>query len=138
MSVAPIHSLPSSLPKRQLSVTTSAWAGGRTGRITVSVSGEVDAANAKEFATAVGEAVSDARRVLLDLSGLEFFAFDGIAALHALNARLARSGTSWSVLPSAAVARVLTLCDPEQLIPRALLSEPTRLGRASLRLVGQP
>lgn len=136
MSVAPIRYLPSQ-PKRQLSVVTAAWAGGRPGHLTVSVSGEVDAANAKEFATAVSAAIAGARRMVLDLSALHFFAFDGMAALHALNAQLARAEVPWSVLPSAAVARVLGLCDPEQLIPLAQSARPTRARPARLRLVAQ-
>lgn len=85
----------------------------------VTVRGEVDAANVRPFALAVGAALSDdAAAVTLDLSELAFIAVDGIAALHAINARLARSDTPWQVLPSGPVRRVLELCDPAGLIPR--------------------
>ena len=64
---------------------------GTSRRTTVRVCGEVDAANAKEFAVAVYEAIPPAARsVTLDLSDLDFIAVDGIAALHAINAHLTR------------------------------------------------
>jgi anti-anti-sigma factor len=86
----------------------------------VVVRGEVDAANAKEFALAVCERLPNAGAVILDLTGLEFIAVDGIAALHAINAHLTRNGATWHTVPSRAVQRVLDLCDPEGLIPRVL------------------
>ena len=134
MSVAAIHQPPSP-PRRRLSVDTSVWASDKTKHTTVRVTGEVDACNAKDFAVAVCEAVLDARGVTLDLSDLEFMAFDGVAALHAVNAHLTRAEVPWCVLPGAAVARVLGLCDPERLIPLALPDEVVSLRRPTLRLV---
>ena len=118
-----------------MSVSASTWASEKSKHITVSVSGEVDACNAKDFAVAVCEAVADARRVTLDLSGLEFIAFDGVAALHAVNANLTRGEVPWCVLPGTAVMRVLDLCDPEHLIPVAQPKGPAPRRKASLRLV---
>ncbi|BCI55928.1 hypothetical protein NIIDNTM18_52060 [Mycolicibacterium litorale] len=90
--------------------------------VCVSVRGEVDAANAKDFAVAVCEAI-DGRPghtvVEVDLQALGFLSVDAIAALHAINAQLARRDVTWSVLPSRAVSRLLALCDPEGVIPRA-------------------
>jgi anti-anti-sigma factor len=92
---------------------------GTSRRTTVRVCGEVDAANAKEFAVAVYEAIPPAARsVTLDLTDLDFIAVDGIAALHAINAHLTRGGATWHVVPSRAVSRILDLCDPVGLIPR--------------------
>ncbi|MEV3905194.1 STAS domain-containing protein [Mycobacterium sp. NPDC050551] len=94
---------------------------GTSRRTTVRVRGEVDAANAKEFAVAVYEAIPPAARsVTLDLSDLDFIAVDGIAALHAINAHLTRGGATWHVVPSRAVSRILDLCDPVGLIPRSM------------------
>jgi anti-anti-sigma factor len=86
---------------------------------TVAVSGEVDAANAKEFAVTVGELAAGADRLTLDLTGLGFIALDGCAALHSINTQMMRAGTEWQVLPGAAVRRLLALCDRERLIPVA-------------------
>lgn len=89
----------------------------------VSVRGEVDAANAKDFAVAVCEAIDfwQARpaRVEIDLRDLGFLAVDGIAALHALNAQFLRHDVPWTVIPGPAVSRLLALCDPEGVIPSA-------------------
>ena len=134
MTVAAI-SQPSSQPGRRLSVSASMWASEKAKHITVSVSGEVDAANAKDFAVAVCEAVDDARRVTLDLSELEFIAFDGVAALHAVNAHLTRAQVPWCVAPGAAVTRVLDLCDPEGLIPVAQPRRRAPRRKGALRLV---
>jgi anti-anti-sigma regulatory factor len=134
MSVAAIHRSPSQ-PKRRLSVASTVWASEKSKHITVSASGEVDACNAKDFAVAVCAAVVEARGVTLDLSDLEFFALDGVAALHAVNAHLTRAEIQWSVRPGPAVSRVLNLCDPEGLIPLAPPDRPVRRGRPTLRLV---
>jgi anti-anti-sigma regulatory factor len=113
----------------------SSRSSGRSGtNVEISVIGQVDAANAKEFAVAVCEMTVGARRVTLDLSALDFMAFDGVAALHAINAHLTRIDAPWHVVPGAAVSRVLGLCDPEQVIPRPVLLAKARK-RPSLRLV---
>ena len=87
--------------------------------VTIAVSGEVDAVNAKEFAHVVREAVGERTGVVLDLTGVPFMAFDGVSALYAISAHLLREGAAWCVVPSPAVSRVLDLCDPEGLIPLA-------------------
>lgn len=102
----------------RFSTTTGSRGRGSSQRTTVTVAGEVDAANAKEFAMAVCAALPSTGSVVLDLTALDFIAVDGIAALHAINAHQARAGIAWHVEPSRAVLRVLALCDPEGLIPR--------------------
>ncbi|ODQ87538.1 hypothetical protein BHQ18_23315 [Mycolicibacterium flavescens] len=116
-------------------MTCGAWAGPGAANVTIFATGEVDAANAKEFSLAVCEAVGDAERVLLDLSALEFIAIDAVAALHAVNAHLTRAGVPWSVLPGAAVARVLAICDREHVIPLLDAGPTARRGETVLRLV---
>lgn len=91
----------------------------RSGQMVISVRGEVDASNAKEFALGVCDAALRSRTLTLDLTRIDFMALDGLSALHAVNARLAARDTVWAVVPGAAVLRVLELGDPEQLIPRA-------------------
>lgn len=132
MTVAVIDR-PQPRPRRRLCVAASERTGKTTKSVTVMVTGEVDATNAKEFAVAVCAAGAGASRVTLDVSGLEFMAFDGVAALHAINAHLTRADVPWCVLPGAAVSRVLGLCDPEHVIP---VAQPDRRGRRGvLRLV---
>lgn len=87
--------------------------------MTVSINGEVDAANAKHFAHTVREAAGSCGSLVLDLTEVHFMAFDGASALYAIAAHLARQDTPWCVVPSSPVSRVLQLCDPEGLIPLA-------------------
>ncbi|MGE2717183.1 STAS domain-containing protein [Mycolicibacterium litorale] len=118
MTITPLHGRRRSHVHR-LSVSARSHGRGATRFVCVCVRGEVDAANAKDFAIAVCEAVAGHRVVEVDLRALGFLAVDGIAALHAINAQLARQDVTWSVLPSRAVSRLLELCDPEGVIPRA-------------------
>lgn len=94
---------------------------GRDKEATVAVTGEVDAANAKHFAHAVREAAGASRAVIVDLTDVPFMAFDGASALYAISAHFSREDVSWCVVGSPAVARVLQLCDPEGLIPQAVI-----------------
>lgn len=127
MTITPLHghSRPHARATHsdRLALSTRSWGRQPDRRICVSVRGEVDAANAKDFAVAVCEAVGSGEAghaiVEIDLQALGFLAVDGIAALHALNARFVRDEVCWTVLPSPAVSRLLALCDPEGLIPRA-------------------
>lgn len=127
MTITPLHGL--SRPhvrathSDRLALSTRSWGRQPHKRICVAVRGEVDAANAKDFADAVCEAV-DFRHaghsvVEVDLRALGFLAVDGIAALHALNAQFVRHDVGWTVIPGRAVSRLLGLCDPERVIPRA-------------------
>ncbi|ORB29473.1 STAS domain-containing protein [Mycolicibacterium parafortuitum] len=84
---------------------------------TVSVGGEIDAHNAKQFAHLVREAAAGSAALVLDLTEVNFLAFDGASALYAISAHLAREDIGWCVVPSPAVTRVVKLCDPEGLIP---------------------
>lgn len=85
----------------------------------MSVSGEIDSVNAAEFAAAVRDTAGRRGGLVLDLTQVDFMAVDGVSALHAINAHLLRNGVEWCIVASAAVARVLELCDPEGLIPLA-------------------
>ena len=113
------HHHPLARYSRLLSVTTRACTRGSSQRLVVSVHGEVDSSNAKQFAVAVCDAAANCGALILDLTGLQFIAVDGFAALHAINAAMARTDSSWQVAPSPAVLRLLGLCDPEGLIPLA-------------------
>ena len=105
-----------------LTVTCRTRRRGRFTESTVAVNGEVDAANAKEFAHVVREAAGSSNGVVLDLTEVPFMAFDGVSALYAISAHLLREDAHWCVVASPAVSRVLKLCDPEGLIPLAGVS----------------
>jgi anti-anti-sigma factor len=83
----------------------------------ISVQGELDASNATEL-TDCGIRNSRPRgQLVLDLSAVEFFGAGCFACLHTLNVRCACAGIDWVLIPSAAVARVLGICDPACALP---------------------
>jgi len=85
----------------------------------VSAHGELDAANAQEFAEYALRHTDTVKRLLLDLKGVEFFGTAGFSALHTLNVRCAESGSVWAMMPSEAVTRLLAICDPDSTLPVA-------------------
>jgi anti-anti-sigma factor len=76
--------------------------------------------------------------LVLDLTGVEFFGTAAFSALHTLNVRCARGGTDWILVPSAAVRRLLAICDPDATLPTAATPDTaaTQL-QPSLQLVAQ-
>jgi anti-anti-sigma factor len=109
----------------------------------VTVHGEIDAANAQTFVDYALRHAPKIDRLVLDLSGVEFFGTAGFSALHSLNVRCAGETIYWASVPSAAVIRLLRVCDPDSTLPffdgvnAALASvqgEPRRL----LQLVPKP
>ena len=109
----------------------------------VSAYGELDAANGNSF---VKYALRDAKQtqwLVIDLSGLSFFATAGFSALHTLNVQCAGENIRWALIPSLAVDRLLRLCDPDSTLPicvdvatalTTVHSDPPRL----LKLISQP
>lgn len=109
----------------------------------ISAHGEIDAANATAFVDYALRHADHIDRMVLDLSGVEFFGTTGFSALHTLNVRCAGESIDWASVPSAAVTRLLRICDPDSTLPffaslrdalTALQSEPRRL----LQLVPKP
>lgn len=107
----------------------------------VSVHGELDAANARDFADFALQHAGDA--LIVDLTGVGFFGTAGFSALHTLNVRCAGADVNWILVPSPAVSRLLRICDPDATLPwsesvetalTALQGEPRRL----LQLVAEP
>jgi anti-anti-sigma factor len=94
---------------RELSATT----------VLVTAVGEVDASNSGDMLGYVEEHATAYQQLVLDLSRLTFFGTDGFSALHTINVRCSRRGIDWVVVPSAEVARVLRVCDPEELLTTA-------------------
>lgn len=83
----------------------------------LTVSGELDAANSRQFADyAVGH-ISCSKELILDLRSVEFFSVSCVPALHNLNMRCAREGVGWTLVPSTAVSRVLRICDADEQLP---------------------
>ena len=108
----------------------------------ITAHGELDASNAQEFVDYTMRHVVKTERLVLDLSGVEFLGTAGFSALHTVNVRCAGENVDWALVPSAAVTRLLRICDPDSALPicrstdaalSALRAEPHRL----LQLVSQ-
>jgi len=102
----------------------------------ITAHGEIDAANAPEFVDYALRHAPNTERLVLDLSGLDFFGTAGFSALHSVNVRCAGEKIDWAVVPSSAVTRLLRICDPDSALPicpsvdaalSAVVGEPPRL-----------
>ncbi|HJT94974.1 MAG TPA: STAS domain-containing protein [Mycobacterium sp.] len=102
----------------------------------ITAHGELDAANAQAFVDYALRHAAHTERLVLDLSGLEFFGTAGFSALHSINVRCAGEKIEWAVVPSTAVTRLLRICDPDSALPicasmddalSAVQGEPRRL-----------
>ncbi len=83
----------------------------------ITVDGELDAANADQLAAYVQHSTGRCRRVILDLRGLDFIGTAGFSALHRINVVCSGAQVTWAMVPSAAVARLLRICDPDGTLP---------------------
>ena len=83
----------------------------------VTVHGELDAANGDQLVDFTLRNCAHTDRLVIDLSGLSFFATAGLAALHTLNQQCAGKKIRWAVVSRLAVDRVLRICDPGAALP---------------------
>lgn len=83
----------------------------------VSAYGAIDASNAGTLTDYALANAARCRALILDLSDLEFFGTEGFSALHRVSVRCAHAEIGWMVVPGAAVARLLRMCDPHGSLP---------------------
>lgn len=83
----------------------------------LSVFGEIDAANCREFADYVFLHLPHVQELVLDLTGVDFFGTSAYATLHTMSVRATGEGIDWMIVPSHAVARLLRICDPDGALP---------------------
>ena len=111
------------------SLPPSSWEGPNTSFAThwpaaesavIRADGEIDAANAAKLGDYTLRVALQSRYLVLDLRGVAFFGTEGFSTLHMLNVRCAKAGVRWSMVPSAAVSRVLRICDPGGGLPAAI------------------
>ena len=108
----------------------------------ITAHGELDAANAQEFVDYALRHAAHIDRLVLDLTGVDFFGTAGFSALHTLNVRCAAEKIQWAMAPSAAVTRLLRICDPDSTLPMcesvdAALAEAQGEPRRLLQLVSK-
>jgi anti-anti-sigma factor len=87
--------------------------------VVITAHGELDASNANRLADYVQSCAAHSKSLIVNLSGLEFFGTAGFSALHTINVRCARADVRWAVVPSKAVSRLLSICDPDNALPLA-------------------
>ncbi|MGV0834445.1 STAS domain-containing protein [Mycolicibacterium thermoresistibile] len=87
--------------------------------VVISVHGELDAANSPQLVDYALRHAARVKYVVLDLTGVEFFGIAGFSAAHTMNVHCAREQVSWTLVPSAAVLRLLRICDPDSALPVA-------------------
>jgi anti-anti-sigma factor len=87
--------------------------------VRITVTGETDASNATELADYVFRRAANARRLILDLTDVEFFGTAGFSALMHIRERCAHAAVNWMLISSRAVSRVLDICDPHHRLPVA-------------------
>jgi anti-anti-sigma regulatory factor len=58
-------------------------------------------------------------RLVLDLTGIDFFGTAGFAALRNVIVICAQYGVSWVLVVGPQLRRFLTICDPDNLLPVA-------------------
>ncbi|HEX3285819.1 MAG TPA: STAS domain-containing protein [Mycobacterium sp.] len=88
-----------------------------TGRVLVSVRGEVDATNRQEFGRFIQRHTRVSKQLVLDLSGVDFFGSQGFTALYYVNVQCARRDVDWLIVGGRAVTRILRVCDPDAELP---------------------
>ena len=88
--------------------------------VRISASGEIDASNTAELLDFVLRRGANCRSMILDLSGITFFATAGFSALRTIELRSTRASVSWTLVAGPAVSRVLSVCDPERTLPRGV------------------
>jgi anti-anti-sigma factor len=79
--------------------------------------GEIDQANAHTLTEYSLAYLARRCGLILDLTRLEFFGAAGFSALHRISVGCADAGIDWTLVPGAAVSRLLRICDPDGLLP---------------------
>ena len=88
-----------------------------SGLTVMSISGEIDASNADELSHRVSELASDCGALIVDLAQVDFIAIDGLRALIALYIQCVRTDTTWALIASHAVNRLLRVGDHDKVLP---------------------
>lgn len=91
---------------------------GRSGAV-ISVAGELDAANAAQLGDYVQRCATHCEWLILDLADLEFIGTAGFSALQSINVGCTTTKVYWTMVPGAAVSRLLRVCDPDGALPTA-------------------
>jgi anti-anti-sigma factor len=86
--------------------------------VLITVEGELDAANTTQFSDYIQARLHNTDKLVLDLNGVTFFAAEAFSAVHKVSVQAAARGVYWDLLTSAAVDRMLAICDPDHALGR--------------------
>ncbi|MGK2865049.1 MAG: STAS domain-containing protein [Mycobacterium sp.] len=81
--------------------------------VVVTVEGELDASNTNQLSAYIQLRLRNADKLVVDLSGVTFFAAEAFSAIHKISVQAAAQDVQWSLLTSAPVDRMLEICDPD-------------------------
>ncbi len=85
----------------------------------ISARGHIDASNADTLTEYTLGQLTGCHGLIVDLSGVDFFAIEGFSALHRVSVCCAHPGIGWALVTSEPVSRVLKIGDPQGLLPAA-------------------
>jgi anti-anti-sigma factor len=88
-------------------------------RLMVTVEGEVDASNRRDLGRFVERHLHPTAQLLLDLRSVNFFGAQGFSALHYVSVCCNRSDVDWVIVGGRAVRHLLTIVDPDHVLPLA-------------------
>jgi len=88
-------------------------------RIAVTVVGEIDALNGREFGRYVERHARVSKQLVLDLRAVDFFGTAGFTALYYISVHCARSDVEWTIVAGPPVRQLLAVCDPDGEFPLA-------------------
>lgn len=119
-SASPTRGLDTDFPVQTWERGTARFAArwGRSGGV-IAVHGEIDAANADEFAEQLRQCATGGEWLVVDFSDLAFIGTAGFSALQRINTRCAEADVCWALVPGTAAARLLRVCDPDATLPIA-------------------
>jgi anti-anti-sigma factor len=85
----------------------------------LTISGDIDARNINRVSAFATRLVPVGNALLLDLSGVGFFAAQGISILAAVAETCRRAELPWALITSHAVDRVLSISEDDDILPAA-------------------
>ena len=86
-------------------------------RVAVAVMGELDAVNSRALGHFVERHTGISRQLVLDLRAVGFFGTQAFTALYFISAHCARSDMDWIIVGNRPVRHMLSICDPEGVLP---------------------
>lgn len=108
---------PFAITRAGLNLTTE-WLNASVVRI--SAEGDIDASNSADLLEYVFRRGANCRSLILNLKDVTFFATAGFSTLQTIEMRCTTASVSWMMIPSPAVSRVLSICDPQRTLPRGI------------------